>query len=289
MSQNWKTNGPLVIGGIGGSGTRLVTEICQSIGFNLGEDLNKSLDNLTYTLLFRRYHWYTKNQHKEKNISVGLDLLKKIIQRNHYFTVAEINFLLYATLDTYLHYRNERIWAFKRVYNIYRKPITQQPFLGWGWKEPNSYLLLPHYIKKFQSLKFIHIIRHGLDMAFSKNQRQMKNWGGLFFPDWKYNSDPSPADSLRFWISANKYIVDFGKSLGSDHYLQVNFDHLCSEPALVTNQIIDFLGINVDQKKLSMLSELPKPQATMGRYKDHDLSIFPDNDIQEVRRFGFQV
>ena len=44
---------PVVIGGIGGSGTRVVG-LLQQLGFDIGSDLNDSLDDLSFTALFKR-------------------------------------------------------------------------------------------------------------------------------------------------------------------------------------------------------------------------------------------
>jgi hypothetical protein len=41
------------VGGIGGSGTRLIAGLLREVGFDIGPDLNESLDNLTFTLLFK--------------------------------------------------------------------------------------------------------------------------------------------------------------------------------------------------------------------------------------------
>ena len=46
----------IVIGGVGGSGTRLIAMIVASLGLNIGNDLNESFDNLTFTLLFKRHN-----------------------------------------------------------------------------------------------------------------------------------------------------------------------------------------------------------------------------------------
>ena len=45
---------PVVIGGIGGSGTRVVAGLLQQLGFDIGSDLNDSLDDLSFTALFKR-------------------------------------------------------------------------------------------------------------------------------------------------------------------------------------------------------------------------------------------
>lgn len=45
---------PVVIGGVGGSGTRLIAECVKKLGFFIGNDLNDAFDNLWFTLLFKR-------------------------------------------------------------------------------------------------------------------------------------------------------------------------------------------------------------------------------------------
>ena len=48
----------VAIGGVGGSGTRLVAEIVERFGFYLGGSLNNKHDNLWFTLLFQRPCWF---------------------------------------------------------------------------------------------------------------------------------------------------------------------------------------------------------------------------------------
>src|SRR5947207_2715003 len=50
--------GPVAVGGVGGSGTRVVAALLREAGVYLGADLNDSLDNLWFRLLFRRAQWY---------------------------------------------------------------------------------------------------------------------------------------------------------------------------------------------------------------------------------------
>ena len=44
---------PFAVGGVGGSGTRVVARILQCLGCYLGSSLNESLDNLWFTLLLK--------------------------------------------------------------------------------------------------------------------------------------------------------------------------------------------------------------------------------------------
>ena len=55
-------HGPIVIGGVGGSGMRVLAKSSRCSGLS-GADLNKASDNLTYTLLFRRPRWFYRHRH----------------------------------------------------------------------------------------------------------------------------------------------------------------------------------------------------------------------------------
>ena len=55
---------PVAIGGIGGSGTRVVVEILQDLGYYVGDDLNPALDNLLFTLLFKRRSLWPPESHR---------------------------------------------------------------------------------------------------------------------------------------------------------------------------------------------------------------------------------
>ena len=288
MKSDWKENGPIVIGGMGGSGTRLVADICSLFGMYLGDDLNIANDNLLYTLLFRRRTWFYKSLQNKTRIQTGLSLLEKLLLKRIFLSPQEIWFLIYAGIDMTLHYRDDKLWSLKRIMNLIRYPwFGNRAFIGWGWKEPNSYLLLEDIARYFPNLKFIHTIRHGADMAFSKNQRQLRAWGALF--DIPYPEKELPSSSLKFWNKANKSVADIGKRLGDEKYLRINFDQLCQKPDQVINDIIAFLEIDVKEEIYLSALELPKIPPSLGRYKDHDISQLDPEDLAVLNEFGFSI
>lgn len=50
---NLKTLSPVIIGGIGGSGTKITAEILQELGYFLGHNLNAAQDNLLFSKIVR--------------------------------------------------------------------------------------------------------------------------------------------------------------------------------------------------------------------------------------------
>jgi hypothetical protein len=79
----------VVVGGVGGSGTRWVSQVIAALGIEMGHDQNESLDNLTYTLLFKRLGVLTDDdprfdmlvrsavQHYELPLTVQIDILAR--------------------------------------------------------------------------------------------------------------------------------------------------------------------------------------------------------------------
>jgi hypothetical protein len=187
-----------------------------------------------------------------------------------------------------LHYRDDKLWSLKRLINLLRYPgFGKRSYIGWGWKEPNSYLILNDLADNFPKLKFIHTIRHGADMAFSKNQRQLRAWGNLF--EIPHPEKERPESSLKFWVRANRSVADIGRNLGGDSYLQVNFDQLCQNPGKIIDDIIAFLDVSPNKADYQAALELPKKPPSLGRYKEHDLTELDSEDLAGLKEFGFRI
>ena len=135
---------PLIIGGVGGSGTRAVCNIVINAGYFMGKNLNKSLDSLDfqpfYNFGIRKYLENTDSTEIKTELKqVFLDCVSK--------------------------------------HNTYKNS------LNWGVKNPRFILVIPFLHSIFPKMKFIHVIRDGRDMAFSNNQNQTRLYGDLFVKD----------------------------------------------------------------------------------------------------------
>lgn len=80
----------VAVGGIGGSGTRLVIQIIEALGFYIGADLNKARDNLLFTLLFRRKNIFLDS---EEIINNSFDILIKSLRGDECQSTTDIEFL----------------------------------------------------------------------------------------------------------------------------------------------------------------------------------------------------
>jgi len=167
------------------------------------------------------------------------------------------------------------------------KHIDLSGYIGWGWKEPNTHIFIKYLATYFKHIKYIHVIRHGLDMAYSSNQAQLFNWGRLF----GVVSDPSiplPKALLQYWIRANRQAIDLGQQLLDKRFMLLNFDMFCLNPAYEIEHLLDFLEIDKDSVDVRSLIALPRAPKSSGRYKDHDISIFSE-ELKAVRDLGFEI
>ena len=236
---------PIVIGGVGGSGTRMIAQLLQSNGVDIGSALNESMDNLWFTLLFRRPSW-------KKERVCSLEILKacRVLGAAHYgngyedipldvknyiIDLAENmpNFGLKGSpfgswLDVAHHLLNHR-------YNHYTNGL-------WGWKEPNSHMFLPEIMVTFLKLKYVHVIRNGVYMSRSSNQNQLNQWGLWFGDEVDAGGDVSER-STQFWCASNLNARRICESSLADQHFWLKFEDLCSDPKSVATDLLSLIHI----------------------------------------------
>ena len=287
--------GPVVIGGVGGSGTRVVAEILSNLNFYIGNDLNGPLDNLAYTLLFKRKKWFYKYQNNKKALFKGLNVLEKTMMRSGDLSLPEYCFLANAFISMSLHGHNKEkdgsgkwpVGRVKKMFEPLANPLNN--YTGWGWKEPNSHLLIGTMNEFFPGFKYIHTIRHGLDMAFSNNQQQLYNWGPMFGVDLQKGNQELPTISFKYWVSANRQALEVGKKLGTERFLWLNYDQLCHNPEPEIRKLLSFLGIPEDDFIVRKCADLPKVSASTGRFRNYDLAGFEEKDLSFLKAVGFVI
>lgn len=282
--------GPIVIGGVGGSGTRIVAELIKEIGFYLGCDLNHANDNLLFTFLFKRPRWYLSNCNNWGEIKKGLTVFEGIMTTRFDSSIKDMDFINRIMIKDFYSDNKNKAWVDKRLSNISKyKEIDLNQYLGWGFKEPNSHIYLENLSKYFKKMKYIHVIRHGLDMAFSENQYQLHNWGSLFGINIPNDGARLPKASLNYWIKSNKEAIRKGRELLGNNFILLKFDELYLEPKKQIDRVIDFLEVKKPIVRKKSLYTLPQKPRTSGRYRKNDLSIFTENQINEVINLGFTV
>ena len=280
---------PVVIGGLGGSGTRVVAEIAQGLGVHIGMRLNGSLDHLWFALLLKRPSWFASGIDTAA-ADRALALFEKATFDGLAGQVApeEAAVLDEIARDLRAPQNVRRIGAGEDELARLRG-ATPSCFSGcsdWGWKEPNSHLFLDQLTARYPGLRYVHVVRHGLDIAFSRNANQLVNWGATY--GIRADGDaPDPHALLEYWIRTTDAVAE--RIRRGERILLLHYDALCAQPGDAIRELADFLGTPCSPARLDALAEIPQISPTTGRYRQRDLSIFSPAQLDAVRRHGFSI
>jgi Sulfotransferase family len=279
-----KDAAPIVIGALGGSGTRVLAEALIDSGVDLGSEFNRARDNLVFTALFKRPRW-----------AAGAG-----------------DAAVHRQLDTFVRYMRGRRRGPADYARIVGSVIDHDPALGvresaarvlpaarrraraaagapWGWKEPNSHVFLPQLIDHFAGLRFVYVARHGLDMAFSTNKTQLHMWGPRFGVPVPADAAAEPGAQLDYWIAATRRAVELGESRLGDRFLFLRYDDLCRAPAGELRRLLAFAGIPHDDTLVARLGAGVRSPDSLGRWRTHGPGAFTPAQRAAVESFGFDV
>lgn len=267
----------LAIGGVGGSGTRVVAGLLQNLGFYLGSDLNKSKDNLWFTLLFKRREIAHSSDHEFD------ELVRIFYDAMHSQPVSKPEHVAYVrTLAASGREQRPAEWFQERAESLFGIVAGPSNCLI-GWKEPNTHIVLDRLASHMPGLRYIHVMRNGLDMALSRNQNQTRLWGPSITGK-PFN--PSPSYALHYWCKAHKRVLEIGRRMGERFHL-INFDALCTNPSKVIDDMAAFAGIKPGTEMQEKLCGEVNPPASIGRFREQDITAFDPEDVAFVASCGF--
>lgn len=239
----------IFIGGVGGSGTRVVADIFRNNNIFIGSNLNNSLDNLDWPgdpLVIK---------------SDTLSEEKKLAAIASSFVPFVKNMISQASQDTSLSKTHIAV------------------------KVPGSFYYIPYLYRIFDQVSYVHLIRHGLDMAYSSNKNQLKNWGDMF--GLKFHQSTKEKDQLKYWISANDHAVRNMRFSNLHCKMQIKFEELCRFPESTVEKL--FHSLEVRKESNLNLKSLVRIPDTFERYKSEDLTIFDSPDLYRLGDFGYSI
>lgn len=290
---SWRIDSPVAVGGLGGSGTRVVAEILQDWGIYLGSDLNPQMDNLWFTLIFKRRSCVRDVMLLHSHVVEAQYRVFSAAMLGRRPGLLAVSSILAAAAEISWRGHNYRgdgrgWWAFQRAANMLKAHApSPDRYAGWGWKEPNTHVYLRLLAACEPRLRYIHVIRHGLDMAFSQNEQQLRLWGRAYDINLPPNAAPTPDQKLAFWILANRRALNTGEWMGPARFHCLRFDDLCLQPEKVLRELAEFVGVrNPDLASARQHVRVPD---SLGRYRREDLSQFKNAHLEDVRKFGFTI
>lgn len=277
---------PVAVGGVGGSGTRLVARMLHAGGVYTGEDLNAACDTLWFTLLFKRIEiLHCDDGEFDALVRILADALAGTARfddatRERLIALARIDRTPQHDLD----------WLRERALTLLRAGTRQAPGYAapaiaprrWGWKEPNTHVVIERLWERLPTLRYVHVVRHGLDMAYSANQNQLRLWGSHVLD----GSGPiTPERSLAYWCRVHRRMQAL-LAANPQRMYWLDYDALCQDPAAETAALCRFLDCDPAAMDC-VLQELHVPGVS--RHASESLAAFDPADLAFVESLGYAI
>ncbi|MCB1385667.1 MAG: hypothetical protein KDJ29_18335 [Hyphomicrobiales bacterium] len=242
---------PIAIGGLGGSGTRVLASLVRELRVDIGSFLNNSLDNLWFTFLLMHPDWHFPAKSPER-ISMALDLFIRAMTTGLEGTLSVAEETLLSHLEnktgpTFHGFPTADVACSLRA----SKGPEPGAFAGWGWKEPNTHYIVEQLANADGRFVYVHVIRNGLDIAFSGNRNQLRNWGPLFALNVDEATLQEPRLALDFWLMANARTIGIAARRFGQRFVLMDYYDLCTNPYNAVVQIARAANLPIP-KKLSV-------------------------------------
>jgi hypothetical protein len=244
---------------------------------DIGTTLNHALDDLWFTILFKRRDFaHANSTATERAQAVDLYLRARTVGLHGNLNASEQTLMHNLTAElapqgSWLNGADQNAAA-ALVQSVGKAPTR------WGWKEPNTQVFLHDLDMGIPGLRYIHIMRSGVDMAFSGNTNQLQLWSRQFgLPDDP--DTPTPVRQLRYWIASNRRVLDYGRERMAGRFMAIRYEAFCAHPEVHWAHIAHFIGA---PDGLELPNELVRP-TTIGRGRKQDHSLFDANDLKAVR------
>ena len=276
---------PVVIGGIGGSGTRVIAQLLIELGFNMGSDLNESLDDLGFTALFKRLELWPI----DANIPALEDALAVYLTSRGCHTPATITTKAHQAraerLLTHIEQASQWLEAGTLHDRLEKLTHIESGQTRWGWKEPNTLVLLPYLMAALPKLKYIHVLRDGRDMAFSQNKNQLQLWGSsvLGRPVDRH----CPQDALDYWCEAHQRLLSV-----MDHHghrvLLIRLESFIENTLETITRVMEFLDVK-HHRSLEKLSQVVSKPPSLRRYRENPNLTLSQNQTELFESLGYRA
>lgn len=222
---------PVAIGAVGGSGTRVIADLVERGGIIMATPMNRSRDAMEWPPL-------------DRILAPGL------LAR---FSREQLLSNAFNGLERLLLLRQMRLDRRGRG----------------GWKVPGTHLWLDELCDYFPRLQYVHLIRNGLDMAYSPNRQQARRWAHRINLelDVAPEEEPPPPAVLEYWLTANERAISIGRKRLGDRFLLLRFEDLLGDPKKEITRLMDFIGARPAGEQLDEMAGTVHRPRTVDRYR----------------------
>jgi hypothetical protein len=241
---------PLVIGAVGGSGTRVFSRIARGAGVFMGEHRDSQEDSRPMSPFYGEFtsDYLLANGRLDDNRSGQLSRRLAECLREH----------------------------------LEGLPGPDHP---WGVKNSRSMLMLPFWHQRFPAMRFLHVIRDGRDMAYSQNDNQIRRHGRAVL-----GSDidlARPQRAMLWWARVNVAAADYGESELGQRYMRIRLEDLCARPKKTIRALFEFIDAQGGMKKAIAEVEPPPGLVRWRQRPEAEVASLVDLGGAALERFGY--
>lgn len=267
---------PIAVGGVGGSGTRVVSLLLREAGVFMGGDLNPAGDNLWFTLLFKHLPILDACDRRFDMLLQSFLAGMTAAPRPSEEALATIELL--SREDRLQHPAG---WLSERRATLLAAIESARPPRRWGWKEPNTHVVIERLWARLPELRYVHVVRHGLDIACSRNQNQLRFWG-------RHVLDREPAgtasDSLAYWCRVHRRMQRLLQDNPQRMYW-LNYDRMCADPEPELAELAGFLALDT-RRVLPLAPSVKRPPSRQDAWP---IGEFQPEDVAYLRSLGYRA
>jgi len=240
-------SGPILVGGIGDSGTRGVQILLAHLGVDLGyrnfPGIEDSVSRTDDSLVFmHKVQTWTCNAGKMIMVNAH-DIYAAGIEKSHSLSYNE------RTFD------KSELWGLGRqfaanvtlqMYNAVRKDAMIDHNLHssmlYGFKHPRTSLVLPLFHDVLgRKFRFVHVLRDGRDVANGSNRKMFHALCSDYF---NRKCENSLSDELKFWAALNLEVYHWAqKNLHPWQYHLIRIEDIVDGRKQCLHQLSQFLGL----------------------------------------------
>jgi len=237
---------PVIIAGMHRSGTTMVAGVLKELGFFIGNDLEANNESLYFIFtnaeILRRINASWDNPGPVKYFLENKDALDMTVKCLEYDVLS-------PGIRDYLGWKN---------YLKYRS-VTEFD-MPWGWKDPRNTFTLPLWLRLFPRSKIIHMVRNGVDVAYSlmvREKEELKRREEIFQRRFNKRSRRSKLEQTGFKGSARCLTLSGGFSLWEDYMEQgyealkkigneryeIKYEQFLADPGKHLKELAGFCGL----------------------------------------------
>ena len=226
------------IGGLGGSGSRLLIDLLKINNIGIGLNLNGSNDELNIDSFTKADPHYVK-------MNEFLDTWYEDL----------LNIDNIKSSDIYQYYMD-------RFDEYSCNDVLEKG----GFKLPRSIYFLPLFLEKYPNIKFIHVMKDGRDMLYRRKKYDNHLSKTKYFEPKITNEK---LKEILFWEHVNLNTNKFCEHFMKDNYLQVRYEDMITDYDITSEKILNFLGIDESNIKFGNPT---LNKSKLYKYKKHNLN-----------------